>query len=49
MAPSCASGGTVLTVGAVGVLQCEYQTRDGKVLAIKEIAAMIAACVNRVC
>ena len=42
VAPSCASGGTVLTV--VGVLQCEYPTRDGEVLAIRGIA-----CVNSVC
>ena len=41
---SCASGDTVLTFGAIGVLQCEYPTRDGEVLAIRGIA-----CVNRVC
>ena len=44
VAPSCASGGNVLTVGVVGGLQCEYPTHDGEVLAIRGIA-----CVNRVC
>ena len=41
---SCASGDTVLTFGAIGVLQCEYPTCDSEVLAIRGIA-----CVNRVC